>query len=159
MAMATLLVGPRRGPQNPPASVAERSGASVEGRGAGATRAAGERRARPPISSLQAVEPHRATGQDAALGGFREGRAPGDHGGGTREEPVGVRVVRGPQDLVRSDVIGEDVEGPFDRLEGDPAVALEQLAWVGGEARVVEVLIIEEAGHAVDPRVCSVCTG
>src|SRR5262245_27727920 len=98
-------------------------------------------------SSAEAVEAHRAAGQDAVLRRGGEGGAVGDEGGRAGEEAVGVRIVRGPQDLVRADVVGEDVEGALDRLEGDPAVALEQLARTGLEPGVVEALIVEVPVH------------
>src|SRR4029453_19680881 len=44
-----------------------------------------------------------------------------------RKEAVRVRIVGGPHDLVRPDVVGQDRDAALDRLERDPAIALEQL--------------------------------
>src|SRR5882724_10795237 len=68
------------------------------------------------------------------------------------EEPVAMRIVSRPQDLVRADIIREHPEAALDRLERDPAIALEQLAWPRLEAGIVEPLVVEMAVHAVEPR-------
>src|SRR5262249_59175559 len=56
-----------------------------------------------------------------------------------------------PQDLVRADIVGQRPDRALDRLEGDPAVALEQLARPGLEAGIVEPLVVEMTVHAVEP--------
>src|SRR5262249_43544342 len=44
------------------------------------------------------------------------------------------------------------LDAALDRLERDPAIALEELARPGGEAGIVEALIVEVAVHPVEPR-------
>src|SRR5882724_6498076 len=100
----------------------------------------------------QSVEPFGAAGQDLTLRLGRELRPVGDELRRAREEAVRVRIVGGPQDLVRADVVGEDREAALDRLERDPAVPLEQLARPHREPGVVEALVVEVAVHAVEPR-------
>src|ERR1700694_1685326 len=100
----------------------------------------------------EAVEPHRAAGQDPVLGGFGQRGTPRDHRGSAGEEPVGVRIVGRPEDLGRPDVVRQHVERALDRLERDPAVPLEQLAWLRLEPGVVEALVLEVAVHPVEPR-------
>src|SRR5262249_30509792 len=85
---------------------------------------------RPPLAGRlesELVEAHRAAGQDLALGLRGELLAPGDQIRRAGEESVRVRVIGGPEDLVRTDVVGQHGEAALDRLERDPAVALEQL--------------------------------
>src|SRR5215469_18718204 len=75
-----------------------------------------------------------------------------DHVRRTGKEPVAVRVVGRPQDLVRADIVGEMREAALDRLERNPALAAEDVARARFEAAVVEALVIEMAVHAVEPR-------
>src|SRR5262245_55106035 len=91
----------------------------------------------------QTVEALGAPGQDLALRPLRQLRPAADQLRRAGEEAVGVRVVGGPEDLVRADVVGEHAETALHGLEGDPAVALEQLARPHREARVVEAAIVE----------------
>src|SRR5213594_2865578 len=100
----------------------------------------------------QAVEAHGAAGQDLALRLRRQLGPVGDELRRAREEAVGVRIVGGPQDLVRADVIGEDREAALDGLERDPAVPLEQLARPHRQPGIVEALIVEVTIHPVEPR-------
>src|SRR5437667_2084224 len=103
-------------------------------------------------ASRQLVEPHRASGQDLALARLGERRRLlGDQRWRAREEPVSMRIVGGPQDLVRTDVVGEHAEPALDRLERNPAIPLEQLARSRLEAGVVEALVIEVAVHPIQP--------
>ncbi len=74
-----------------------------------------------------------------------------DHVGRAGKEPVGVRVVGRPHDLVGADIIGQHMEAALDRLERDPAIAPEQIAGTGRQAAIVEALIVEMAVHAVEP--------
>ena len=69
----------------------------------------------------------------------------------TREEAVRVRIVGRPQDLVRADIVGQHLYAAFDRLEGDPAIALEKLARPRLQSGVIEALIVEMTVHAVEP--------
>src|SRR2546422_11286125 len=75
-----------------------------------------------PMRLAQAVEALGAARQDLALRLRRELGTVGDELRRAREEPIGVRIVGRPQDLVRADVVGEDRETALDRLERDPAV-------------------------------------
>src|SRR6202140_5023725 len=95
-----------------------------------------------PAASVQTVEPHRAAGQDAMLG-FGRGADEifPDHVGGAGEEAVAMRVVGRPHDLVRADIVGQYPQAALDRLEGDPAIAPEQIARPGLQAGIVEPLI------------------
>src|SRR5271169_3641845 len=83
-----------------------------------------------------------------ALGG---GHAVLDHLRCAGEEAVAMRIVGRPQDLVRSDILGEHPEAALDRLERDPAIAPEELARPGLETGIVKALIVEMAVHAVEP--------
>src|ERR1700732_4294619 len=104
-------------------------------------------------SSVEAVETHRAAGENAALGLGRGALQPlAQHVRRAGEEAVGMRVIGRPQDLVRADIVGEHLDAALDRLERDPAIALEQLAWPRLEAGIVEALVVEVAVHAVEPR-------
>ena len=67
------------------------------------------------------------------------------HVGRAGEEPVRVRIVRRPQDLLRADKVREYSEAGFDRLERNPAIALEEFARPRLQAGIVEKLIIEMA--------------
>src|SRR5215471_8983177 len=70
----------------------------------------------------------------------------------TREEPVGVWVIGGPQNFVGTDIVGQHLEATLDRFERDPAIAAEQLAGTRLEAGIVESLVVEMAVHPVEPR-------
>src|SRR5215472_12165404 len=102
-------------------------------------------------TSVELVEAFGAAGQDLALG-FRGELGPAcDHLRRAREEAVGMRIVGGPENLVGADVVREDGEAALHGLEGDPAVAAEELARTQGEPRVVEALVVEVAIHAIEP--------
>src|SRR5438552_14440787 len=109
-----------------------------------------------PLLSYRSVEPveaHRAAGHDLVLGRVGQPFEPlSDHGGRAGEEAVRVRVVGRPHDLMRPDIVGEHLEAALDRLERNPAIALEQFAWPYRQPRVIEALIVEMAVHAVEPR-------
>src|SRR5262245_53844039 len=99
------------------------------------TRVAGPLRYRCPgldPRSAQAVEAEGATGEHLVLRLGRQRPQPvAEHLRRAREEAIPVRIVGGPQDLVRPDVVGQDRDAALDRLERDPAIALEQLAGPG----------------------------
>src|SRR5258705_4304595 len=105
---------------------------------------------------LQAVESHGAARQDLALRLGGQLRPIGDELRRAGEETVGMRVVGGPQDLVRADVVREHGQTALDGLERDPAVALEQLARAHRETGIVEALsskwrLIRSRPHAISP--------
>src|SRR6516164_2268137 len=75
-----------------------------------------------------------------------------DHLRSAGEEPVGLRVVGRPQDLVRADIVGQRLDAALDRLERDPAIALEEFARPRRQTGIVEALIVEMPVHAVEPR-------
>src|SRR6185436_20306148 len=105
------------------------------------------------LASMQAVEPHGAAGHDLMLGVGRQAlHALAHHVRRPREEAVAMRIVGRPQDLVRPDVVGEYAERALDRLEGNPAVAPEDVARPHRQARIVEALVVEMPVHAVEPR-------
>src|SRR4029450_10135015 len=111
-------------------------------------RRASPRRSAPDVGSAlrELVEALGPAGQDLALRRLGELRARSGDLRRPGEEPVGVRVVRRPEDLVRADVLGKDAEAALDRLEGDPAVAAEEGAGVhlesgGGGAAVLRVAL------------------
>src|SRR5215831_12598104 len=62
-----------------------------------------------------------------------------------------MRIIRGPHDPVRTDVIGQHTQTAFDGLERDPAVAPEELARPHLEGRIVEEPVVEMPIHTVDP--------
>src|SRR3989442_8269839 len=110
-------------------------------------------RSRPGVArSTEAVEAERAAGEHLVLrlGGQRFDPL-AEHLRRAREEAVRVRIVGGPHDLVRPDVVGEHRDATFDRLERDPAIALEQLARSRLRRGLVEALVIEVPVHAVEP--------
>jgi len=74
-----------------------------------------------------------------------------DHFWRAREEAVRMGVVGRPQDLVRSDIVGQHLEAALDRLERDPAIAPEELARARREPGIVEPLIVEMSVHPVEP--------
>src|SRR5436309_1319406 len=154
---------PIRGPQRrlPSVTPAMKSGTSVslraksmvEGRGVPAVRAHRAPLFEEKAASLrQAVEALGPSGQDLTLRLRRQLTAVGDQLGRAGEEAVGMRIVGRPQDLVGPDVVGEDAQAALDRLERDPAVALEQLARPHRQAGVVEALVVEVTVHAIEPR-------
>src|SRR5207245_5212882 len=81
------------------------------------------------LPSLQGVEPHRAPGQHLAprLGGHRP-EPLAEHLRRAREEAVLMGIIGRPHDLVRADIVGQHGDASLDRLERDPAIALEELA-------------------------------
>src|ERR1700730_7238467 len=104
-------------------------------------------------ASVQAVEGHRAAGQDAVLRCGRGALEPlTHHSGCAREKAVWMRVVGRPQNLVGADEVREYLEAGFDRFERNPAITLEEFARPRLQVRIVEELIIEMAVHAVEPR-------
>src|SRR6266446_10302912 len=103
------------------------------------------------LACLQRVESLGAAREDLALRLRRQLRPIRDQLRRAGEEAVRMRIVGGPQDLVRPDVVREDAEATLHGLEGDPAVALEELARAHGEIRVVEALVVEMTVHAVEP--------
>src|SRR5712692_8291132 len=62
-----------------------------------------------------------------------------------------MRIVGGPENLVRANVLRQHVQAPLDWLKGDPAVPLEQLAGPGLQSGVVQPLVVEMAIHAIQP--------
>jgi hypothetical protein len=101
------------------------------------------------LGSAQAVEAEGAAGEHLVL--RRGGQLPeplAEDLRRAREEAVRVRIVGGPHDLVRPDIVGQHRDAALHRLERDPAIALEQLARRG----LVEALVIEVPVHAVEPR-------
>ena len=103
--------------------------------------------------SAQTVEAEGTTGEHLVfrLGGQRP-ETLAEHLGRAREEAVLVRIVGGPHDLVRPDIVGQHRDAAFDRLERDPAIALEQFAGPRLRRGLVEALVIEVPVHAVEPR-------
>src|SRR5438093_2550215 len=111
-------------------------------------------RARPGVvGSTDAVEAERAAGEHLVLrlGGQRS-EPLAEHLRRARKEAVRVRIIGGPHDLVRPDVVGQHRDAAFDRLERDPAIALEQFARPRLRRGLVEALVIEVSVHAVEPR-------
>src|SRR2546425_1096254 len=111
-------------------------------------------RSRPGVvGSTEAVEAERAAGEHLVLrlGGQRP-EALAEHLRRAREEAVLVRIVGRPHDLVRTDIVGQHRDAAFDRLERDPAIALEQLARPRLRRGFVEAQVIEVPVHPVEPR-------
>src|SRR3989442_11033383 len=111
-------------------------------------------RSRPGVArSTEAVEAERAAGEHLVLrlGGQRP-EPLAQHLRRAREEAVRVRIIGGPHDLVRPDIVGQHGDAALDRLEVDPAIALEQLARPRLRRGLVETQIIEVPVHAVEPR-------
>src|SRR6267143_1333887 len=111
-------------------------------------------RSRPGVArSTEAVEAERAAGEHLVLRLWGQRFDPlAEHLRRAREEPVRVRIVGGPHDLVRPDVVGEHRDAAFDRLERDPAIAPEQLTRPRLRRGLVEALVIEVPVHPVEPR-------
>src|SRR5580704_934508 len=61
-------------------------------------------------------------------------------------------IIGCPHDLVWPDIISQHGDAAFDRLERNPAITLEELAWPHLRGGVVEPLIVEMTVHAVEPR-------
>src|SRR5436309_14745368 len=109
---------------------------------------------RPGFAGLaKAVEAEGAAGEHLVL---RLGGQPpeplAEHLRRAREKAVRVRIVGGPHDLVRPDIVGQHRDAALDRLERDPAIALEQLARPRLRRGLVEALVVEVSVHAVEPR-------
>src|SRR6266850_2366068 len=103
--------------------------------------------------SAQAVEAEGAAGEHLVLRlGRQRPEALPQHLRRAREEAVLVRIIGGPHDLVRPDIAGQHRDAALDRLERDPAIALEQLARPRLRRGLVEALVIEVPVHAVEPR-------
>src|SRR5262245_22686195 len=86
----------------------------------------GKNEARP---SVQTVEPHRAAGQYLAPGFGGQWSDPlADHIRRTGEKAILMRIIGCPHDLVRADIVGQHSYAVLDRLERDPAIALEEFA-------------------------------
>jgi hypothetical protein len=68
------------------------------------------------------------------------------------EEAVGMRIIDRPRDPVRAGIVSQDGNTSLDRLERDPAVALEDFAGTRIEARIVEALAVEMPVDAVELR-------
>ena len=75
----------------------------------------------------------------------------GDQGRGSREKPLGMRGVGGPEHLVRGKVLRPPVQAPRDWLKGEPAVPVEQHAGPGLQAGVVQPLVVDMAIQAISP--------
>src|SRR5580700_2828561 len=65
-----------------------------------------------------------------------------------REEAVLMRVIGRPHELVRADVVGEHGDAVLDRLERDPAIALEEFARPHLRSGFVEPVVVEMPVHA-----------
>src|SRR2546425_5804297 len=105
------------------------------------------------IASAKAVEAEGATGEHLVLRlGGQPSEPLAEHLRRARKEAVRVRIIGGPHDLVRPDVVGQHRDAAFDRLERNPAVALEQFARPRLRRRLVEPLVIEVPIHTVEPR-------
>src|SRR5206468_1251759 len=105
------------------------------------------------VGSTEAVEAEGAAGEHLVLrlGGQRP-EPLAQHLRRAREEAVRVRIIGGPHDLVRPDIVGQHGDAALDRLERDPAIALEQLARPRLRRGLVETQVIEVPVHAVPPR-------
>src|SRR6202040_1592424 len=102
--------------------------------------------------SVHAVKAEGAAGHHAVLRRRRQAdELLPDHVGRAWEEAVGVRIVGRPQDLIGTNVVGKHPEAALDRLERDPAIALEQFARTRLQAGIVEALVVEMAVHAIEP--------
>src|SRR5262249_29774577 len=62
-----------------------------------------------------------------------------------------MRIVRGPQNFVGANVIGQHVQAALDGLKGNPTVALKEFAGPRAQSRIVKALVVEMAIHAVQP--------
>src|SRR5215467_4009233 len=104
-----------------------------------------------PVSvagSAQTVEAEGAAGEHLVLRLGRQRPEPvAEHLRRAREEAIRVRIVGGPHDLVRPDVVGQHGDAALDRLERDPAIALKQLARPRLRRGLVEALVIEVPVH------------
>src|SRR6516162_9080805 len=105
-----------------------------------------------PRSSVHAVKSQSAACQHTALGSRRGALQPrANHVGRAGEEPIGMRIICRPHDLLGADKIGQHPEARLHRLERDPAVALEQFTGPRSQAGIVEELVVEMAVHTVEP--------
>jgi hypothetical protein len=52
---------------------------------------------------------------------------------------------------MRTDVVGEHAQAAFHRLEGNPAIALEDFTWAHGQAGIVEAAVVEMPVHPFQP--------
>src|SRR6266542_1273285 len=78
-------------------------------------------------ASVQTIEAHGTAGQDAMLSSRRCAfKAFAHHVGRAGEKPIRMRIVGRPHDLVGADEVRKYLEAGFDRLERNPAIALEQ---------------------------------
>src|ERR1700693_648840 len=104
-------------------------------------------------ASFKAVEAERTAGHYLVPRLRRQRPEPvADHRRRSRKEAVLMRIIGGPHDLVRTDIVGQHGDAVLDRLERDPAIALEQFARPGFGRGLVETLIVEMPVHAVEPR-------
>ena len=98
--------------------------------------------------SVKVVEAHCSAGQDAVLSRRRGAfEAFAHHFWRAGEEPIRVRIVGRPHDLVRADEVREYLEAGFDRLERNPAVSLEEFARPRLQARIVAMLVAGISGR------------
>src|ERR1051326_3608735 len=63
-----------------------------------------------------------------------------------------MRIIGRPHDLMWPDVVGQRGNAALDRLERDPAVALEEFARTRLRGGIVDPVIVEMPVHAIDPR-------
>src|SRR5712692_584309 len=99
-------------------------------------------------SLAQLVELHSAFGQNLTPVSLRE--LLGDHGWSPREKSVGMRIVGGPQNLVRTQVLGQMRQAALHRFKGNPALPLEILAGPQAQWGIVEeALIVKVPVHAI----------
>src|SRR5262249_19686121 len=105
------------------------------------------------LESAHPVEAEGATGEHLVLRLVgQQAEALAEHLRRAPEEAVLVRIVVGPHDLVRPAVLSQHGDAALDRLERDPAIALNQLARPRLRRGLVEALVIEVPVHAVEPR-------
>src|SRR5579862_273704 len=102
--------------------------------------------------SVHAVKAESATGHHLVLRLRRQRPEPvADHLRCTREKPVLMGIIGRPHNLVRANVISEHGNTVLDRLERNPAIALEQFARPHLRGGIVEALVVEMPVHAVEP--------
>src|SRR6266849_4639710 len=99
-------------------------------------------------SLAQLVELHGAFGQHLTPVSLRELLS--NHGWSPREKSVGMRIVGGPQNLVRTEVLGQMRQAALHRFKGNPALPLEILAGPHAQWGIVEeALIVKVPVHAI----------
>ena len=99
-------------------------------------------------SLAQLVELHGAFSQYLTPISLRE--LLGNHGWGSGEETVSMRIVGGSQNLVRPQVLGQMRQTALHRLKGNPALPLEILTRPHAQRGIVEeALIVKVPVHAV----------